>query len=1022
MTHSDPPSPDPTGPNNPTAADPIAAARREVAAAERSSAMPAGERAGDVIDRYTLIEEVGEGGMGTVWMAEQSEPVVRRVALKIIKLGMDTREVVVRFEAERQALALMDHPHIAKVLDGGSTQNGRPYFVMELVHGTPISEYCDAAGLGVRARLELFTQVCDAVQHAHQKGIIHRDIKPSNVLVALQDGVAVPKVIDFGIAKATSAELTQKTMFTEVGQIVGTPEYMAPEQAGLGGLDIDTRADVYSLGVLLYELLTGTKPFDVRKALQVGYDELMRQIREVDPERPSTRVSTHGVSGARTASNAASATAPTRHVNVESLSKRLRGDLDWVVMRAIEKDRTRRYETASGLGADVHRYLGQEPVEAAPPSAIYRYKKFVRRRKKTVAAIAAIAFVLVAGIVGTSYGLVQSIASEKRATESEGVAQRELARANEVKQLVTDMLGGARPQVALGRDATILREIADDTAARLAAGEIEDPLVAAELHEVLGLTYVSLDLVEPAEFHYTRAVEVYSRAFGTEAPRTLNVRRPLVVILNQSERHAEAIVQGERLLDAVTRVLGPESMDAIMLRGLMGASHFELGDLERADEVLGAELETARRVLGDEDVQTLAVMRSLAALRTVQSRLPEALALIDGVIETNGRNAEPDAPSSIDARRTKSRLLMVMSRPVEAEPLARSIVESYTRVVGPDNESTLVARSDLANLLKRLGRAQEAEEIARDLVAIRTRTRGADDPSTLQSRFILATTVFELGDAEGAVEMMDAILPLARENEVGLGGAGTLKMINFTALLKRSIGDMDASEQLQVEAVERMIEMFGLEQRDTLGAITNLGWLYLQTGRPEQALAQFEQSLPIKRRVLGPTHQFTRVALQGLINARTALGDRDGALEAAREMRAVHLQLVEESPGDVQVLSELVESALMSPYTELHDSALAVRYGELGVELTERASSGLLGLLATAYFVEGRAQEAYDAATELLGLLEEGTPFYRQVEGARETYGRAAAEQVESDAGASGEDDGDDGGDDGGEDGEQDDL
>ena len=325
------------------------------------------ERAGDVIDRYKLLQELGEGGMGTVWLAEQAEPVRRRVALKVIKLGMDTREVVARFEAERQALALMDHANIAKVLDGGATASGRPYFVMELVKGVPITDYCAARRLDVRARLALFAHVCDAIQHAHHKGIIHRDIKPSNVLVTVDDDRAVPKVIDFGIAKATNAELTQKTLFTQHAQMIGTPEYMAPEQAEVTGLDIDTRADVYSLGALLYELLTGARPFDFGAVVAKGYGELLRTIREDEPARPSTRIAA------------------------------LRGELDWIVMTAMAKDRTQRYETAHGLAADVRRYLADQPVQAAPPSAFYRLRKFATRRR---APLVATAVAVVLAIVG----------------------------------------------------------------------------------------------------------------------------------------------------------------------------------------------------------------------------------------------------------------------------------------------------------------------------------------------------------------------------------------------------------------------------------------------------------------------------------------------------------------------------------------------------------------------------------------------------------------------------------------------
>ncbi len=390
-------------------------------AGRRTPATACEERTGDRIGRYKLLQSIGEGGMGSVWMAEQLEPVRRKVALKVIKVGMDSKQVVARFEAERQALALMDHPNIAKILDGGTTDRGRPYFVMELVKGVPITEFCDTSRLDVSQRLELFRHVCSAVQHAHQKGVIHRDVKPSNVFVTLHDGVPVPKVIDFGIAKATSAELTQKTLFTEYRQLIGTPEYMAPEQAEMSGLDIDTRADVYSLGVLLYELLTGSTPFDMKAALSQGFGELLRTIREEEPQRPSTRTSAVDETTTRIAMQ--------RGVEPGKLSGVLRGDLDWIVLRALEKDRGRRYETADAMGVDIGRYLSGEPVSAVPPSLAYRLRKFARRHRGAVVAAAIFVAVLLLGIAGTTWGLIRALDAESvagiRREESEARARAE---------------------------------------------------------------------------------------------------------------------------------------------------------------------------------------------------------------------------------------------------------------------------------------------------------------------------------------------------------------------------------------------------------------------------------------------------------------------------------------------------------------------------------------------------------------------------------------------------------------------
>jgi len=381
---------------------------------------PITEKQGAQIGPYKLLQEIGEGGMGIVYMAEQTHPVERRVALKIIKPGMDTRQVIARFEAERQALAMMDHPNIAKVLDAGTTDSGRPYFVMELVKGIPINRYCDEQHLTPRERLGLFIPVCQAVQHAHQKGIIHRDLKPSNVLVARYDDRAVPKVIDFGVAKATAQRLTERTMFTEYGQIVGTLEYMSPEQAQVNQLDIDTRSDIYSLGVLAYELLTGATPFDRQRLRSAAFDEMLRIIREEEPPRPSTRLSTI---------DTLPSVAANRHIEPHKLSTMLRGELDWIVMKALEKDRGRRYESATGFAADIERYLNDEPVVACPPSAAYRFRKFARRNKALLTTVALVAATLVLGVVVSTSQAIRATrsAAREQAARQEANEQRDAA-------------------------------------------------------------------------------------------------------------------------------------------------------------------------------------------------------------------------------------------------------------------------------------------------------------------------------------------------------------------------------------------------------------------------------------------------------------------------------------------------------------------------------------------------------------------------------------------------------------------
>ena len=413
------------------------------------------EKTGSIIDRYKLLQKIGEGGMGVVYMAEQTEPVTRQVALKIIKLGMDTKQVVARFEAERQALAMMDHPHIAKVLDAGSTDTGRPYFVMELVRGVPITEYCDKNKLSNHERLKLFLPVCQAIQHAHQKGVIHRDIKPSNVMVTLHDGDPVPKVIDFGIAKATNQKLTEKTLFTNYSHMIGTPAYMSPEQAEMSGLDVDTRTDVYSLGVLLYELLTGTTPFGSQELLSAGYGEMQRIISEREPPKPSTRMSTMQHAERTTV-------AKNRRLEVSGLSKVLQGDLDWIVMKALEKDRARRYDTANGLVADIRRYQEDEPVLARSPSALYKFQKAWVRNKVVYAAGASVLIALLVGLTVSMVGFKRALSAQAVANEHRQLALAKADEAQDEKRRAEAMAQQLNQNLYLSLVAQAHREVEAD--------------------------------------------------------------------------------------------------------------------------------------------------------------------------------------------------------------------------------------------------------------------------------------------------------------------------------------------------------------------------------------------------------------------------------------------------------------------------------------------------------------------------------------------------------------------------------
>ena len=479
---------------------------------------PLSEGPGAVIDRYKLLQNIGEGGMGAVFMAEQTEPVRRKVALKIIKLGMDTKSVVARFEAERQALALMDHPSIAKVLDAGSTETGRPYFVMELVKGVSINTYCDKNHLPTRERLELFAQVCQSIQHAHQKGVIHRDIKPSNILVTLHDGKPVPKVIDFGIAKATNHRLTEKTLFTNFAQMIGTPAYMSPEQAEMSGLDVDTRTDVYSLGVLLYELLTGSLPFPEKELLSKGYGEMQRIIAEQEPDRPSSRMST--IVGEQQ-----TIVAKNRGGALSLLTKQLRGDLDWIVMKSLEKDRTRRYDTANGLAEDIHRHLSDEPVSAARPSWRYQIAKSVRRNKPAFAAGLAITLVLIVASVVATLAAIREKRAKEAAIDMQEKAESMKETAETLNQFLFDeFIALGAPSKTSTRSLTLLDAL-ENLEGRVSEYFAGRPELEIEARMAIGRAFLFRFDRERTQVHLSRAYELCRETYGDVAPETLEAGR-----------------------------------------------------------------------------------------------------------------------------------------------------------------------------------------------------------------------------------------------------------------------------------------------------------------------------------------------------------------------------------------------------------------------------------------------------------------------------------------------------------------
>ena len=683
------------------------------------------EAVGQTLGNYKLLQKIGEGGCGAVYMAEQQHPVRRRVALKVIKLGMDTKNVIARFEAERQALALMDHPNIAKVLDAGATDVGRPFFVMELVRGIKITDYCDQNNLNTHQRLQLFIQICQAIQHAHQKGIIHRDIKPSNILVTLHDGVPVPKVIDFGIAKATTDQrLTDKTLFTAYEQFIGTPAYMSPEQAEMSGLDIDTRSDIYSLGVLLYELLTGRTPFDAKELMNSGIDAMRKTIREKEPQRPSTKL--HTLAGADLTTTA-------RHHGVEAsrLVSLLRGDLDWIVMKCLEKDRTRRYETANGIAADLKRHLNNEAIVARPPSAAYRFQKSFRRNKLAFAAAGAVAAALLLGIIGSTSQAIRATharreaevaqANEARlrqqAEANEQTAKTESARNAQTADFLIQMLDSGGKLGALGRDTALLREMMDQAEARMSKDLADNPVVEARLRGSLGWTYYTLGEYSRSEDSFRRCVELCRKGWE-----------------NNSTNLEAQVGLGQAL-------------------HFLGLTLWHEGKLPEAEACQRESLAIARKQFGDRSAEAATPLTDLALVLLFQGKYAEAEGMYRESLATRQKllgNGDKQVGWSLFGL---GNTLAAEGRFAEGESFIRKAQVIFQNQNGPKHPNVALMLASLGTVLQDEGKLPEAESSLREALAIQKELLPKNHTDTLNSVIDLAGVLEQQGKLDEAVAL-----------------------------------------------------------------------------------------------------------------------------------------------------------------------------------------------------------------------------------------------------------------------------
>jgi len=822
----------------------------------RAGALAAVEAGQVFAQRFQIVRKLGEGGMGQVWLAEQTSPVRRQVALKLIKAGMFDDAVAQRFHSERQSLAIMDHPAIAKVFDAGATPQGQPYFVMEYVPGLPITQYCDEKKLKIIDRLELFIQVCEGVQHAHQKAIIHRDLKPANVLVVEVDGKPVPRIIDFGLAKATTPHMGGET-FTQLAHFMGTPGYMSPEQADPKMQDIDTRTDVYSLGVVLYVLLAGLQPFETKQRQKPPLEEWLRKLHQEDPPAPSSKVN-----GDRDTS---SVTAEARGTEPRQLVSLLKGDLDWIAMKALERDRARRYGTPLELAADIRRYLHHDAILARPVSAGYRMRKYIRRHRVAVGVASGLILLLAA------FSVVEAV-QLRRIT-------RERDRATRITDFMTDMFKVSDPNKARGNSVTA-REILDKASINMETGLAKDPEVQSQMMEVMSRTYSNLGLYARAHGLAKSALDAQVRLLGPDDPMTLESMLQLSSILDEESNYPEAEKLATQASATAQRVLGPEAPLTIDTMDNLGAV---LEDENRFDEAEKLERQVVawrRRNQGPDDMRTLKSVNHLGILMFDANRYHEAEDEFRQALDGDLRALGSDHPQTMRAMGNLASTYQIEGRLTEAEPLYRQLLAADQRVLGREHHDSVLDMENLATLLLAENHLAESEKLYRTALEIFSRTEGAEYAETLRIKINLAKAFCYEGHLSVAERMLretisSAVRVSGPESPLALLSQGELAMV-----LNRE-GRYAEAEPLARKTVDGYRSAQGTQYPDWLEALTQLGLALAHSHRYPEATNLFRDATARESDSGGRGNQWQ--AWYAFASVAVAANRTDDALKYLRE-------------------------------------------------------------------------------------------------------------------------------------------